>query len=83
MYFDGASRTTRTANTRPGWDWLQPNRQNVSWDYTHSINSYSETWQPGDPQGGYPFTRTIQAAHFATTREGLIGRDLGLTGVAP
>jgi hypothetical protein len=83
MYFDGASRTTRTANTRVGWDWIQPNRQNVSFDYTYTIRNYSESWQPGDREWEFPFSRTMTAAHYATTREGLVGRDLGVTGVAP
>lgn len=80
LFFDGATRTIRTGATDRGWDWLQPNNRGASWSYTYSISTRNEEWQPGFPSGNPRGTATMNAAHFATTREGLAGRDLPSTG---
>lgn len=80
LYFDGATRTTRTGGTERGWDWQQPDQQSRFWDYEYSVFLQNDRWQPGFP-GGSPIGRSLfTAAHFATTREGLRGRDLPSTG---
>jgi hypothetical protein len=80
MYFDGASRTTLTNAIRPGWDPLNPDRATTI-EYSYAIFSVNETWRPGFPDGSPFGSAEFPAARQQTTREGLAGRDLGITGV--
>jgi hypothetical protein len=81
MYFDGASRTTHTNAILPGWDPINPNFPNGRIQYIYRVRSFNETWRPGFPDGSPYGSVEFPAARQQTTREGLAGRDLGLTGM--
>jgi hypothetical protein len=76
LFFDGATRTIRTGATARGWDWQTPNNPNRAFSYQYAINNPNDQWQPGFPNGQPSGFANFAAAHFATTREGLTGRDL-------
>ncbi len=80
LYFDGSTRTTRSGATNRGWDWNKPNSPDASLEYEYTISSRNEEWQSGFPNGLARGSTIFNAAHFATTREGLQGRDLISTG---
>lgn len=76
LYFDGATRTTRTGATDRGWDWNRPDSLTNSYRYTYTISTAQEEWQPGFPSSQARGSQTFSAAFFATTRGGLKGFDL-------
>jgi|GEM_PF-779921 len=76
LYFDGATRTTRTGATDRGWDWANPDIPNRTFNYVFEINSAAQEWMPGFPNGQARGSQVFSAAYFAMTRGGLKGFDL-------
>ena len=74
LYFDGVVRTTRTGAANPGWDWQRPNSP-FAYSYLVDFTQPNFQWHPGRPAGEANGTVSFYGAFWATTRDGLAGRD--------
>lgn len=74
LCFDGSVVSKLTSQTLPGWNWYQPTNANSTYDYTYTMDSQRQ-WLPGLLNGQPAGSQRFTAAYFATTRNGLQGRD--------